>query len=159
MKRPILYIILKSGTIGTFCCNSQIPFSVINLVSKHRETPWIYFLLLVWISLSVVSLLCKHAKLFQSCPTLCDPMDSSPPGSSVHRILQARTLEWVAIPFSIVSLKDTNNFVEFLLYLVERFLVGCFFFFFYTWEFPTHFFIRFLAVGQESSTFLYYSIP
>ena len=35
----------------------------------------------------------------QSCPTLCDPMDSSPPGSSVHGILQARILEWVAIPF------------------------------------------------------------
>ena len=36
----------------------------------------------------------------QSCPTLCDPMDCSPPGSSVHGILQARILEWVAIPFS-----------------------------------------------------------
>ena len=34
------------------------------------------------------------------CPTLCDPMDCSLPGSSVHRILQARVLEWVAIPFS-----------------------------------------------------------
>ena len=40
------------------------------------------------------------AKLLQSCPTLCDPMDSSPPGSSVHRILQARILEWVAVSFS-----------------------------------------------------------
>ena len=36
----------------------------------------------------------------QSCPTLCNPMDCSPPGSSVHGILQARTLEWVAICFS-----------------------------------------------------------
>ena len=36
----------------------------------------------------------------QSCQTLCDPMDCSPPGSSVHRIFQARILEWVAIPFS-----------------------------------------------------------
>ena len=36
----------------------------------------------------------------QSCPTLCDPMDCSPPGSSVHGILQARILEWVAITFS-----------------------------------------------------------
>ena len=36
----------------------------------------------------------------QSCPTLCDTMDCSPPGSSVHGILQARILEWVAIPFS-----------------------------------------------------------
>ena len=36
----------------------------------------------------------------QLCPTLCDRMDCSLPGSSVHRILQARRLEWVAIPFS-----------------------------------------------------------
>ena len=36
----------------------------------------------------------------QSCPTLCDPIDGSPPGSAVPGILQARTLEWVAISFS-----------------------------------------------------------
>ena len=36
----------------------------------------------------------------QSCPTLCDPMDCSPPGFSVRRILQARVLEWVVISFS-----------------------------------------------------------
>ena len=36
----------------------------------------------------------------QSCPTLCEPMDRSRPGSSIHGILQARVLEWVAIPFS-----------------------------------------------------------
>ena len=41
-----------------------------------------------------------HAKLPQSCLTLCDPMDSSLPGSCIHRILQARILEWVAIAFS-----------------------------------------------------------
>ena len=40
------------------------------------------------------------AESLQSCPTLCDPIDSSPPGSPVHGILQARTLEWVAISFS-----------------------------------------------------------
>ena len=40
------------------------------------------------------------AKSLQSCPTLCDPIDSSPTGSSVPGILQARTLEWVAISFS-----------------------------------------------------------
>ena len=40
------------------------------------------------------------AKLLQSCPTLCDPIDSSPPGSPVSGILQARALEWVAIAFS-----------------------------------------------------------
>ena len=39
------------------------------------------------------------AKSLQSCPTLCDPGDGSPPGSPVPGILQARTLEWVAISF------------------------------------------------------------
>ena len=40
------------------------------------------------------------AKLLQSCPTLCDPIDGSPRGSPIPGILQARTLEWVAISFS-----------------------------------------------------------
>ena len=40
------------------------------------------------------------AKSLQSCPTLCDPIDGSPPGCPVPGILQARTLEWVAIFFS-----------------------------------------------------------
>ena len=40
------------------------------------------------------------AKSLQSCPTLCDPTNSSPPGSPIPRILQPRTLEWVAISFS-----------------------------------------------------------
>ena len=44
--------------------------------------------------------LCVHAQSLQSCPTLCSPMDCSPPGSSVHGISQARILEWVAMPSS-----------------------------------------------------------
>ena len=40
------------------------------------------------------------ARLLQSCLTLCDPIDCNPPGSSLHGVLQARTLEWVAMPFS-----------------------------------------------------------
>ena len=53
----------------------------------------------------------------QLCPTLCDPMDSSPPGSSVHGILQARILEWLAIPFSRGSsqLRDPTLKVDSLL--------------------------------------------
>ena len=43
---------------------------------------------------------CVHAKLLQLCPSLCNPMDHSLPGSSVHGILQARILEWVAMPSS-----------------------------------------------------------
>ena len=42
----------------------------------------------------------SESEVAQSCPTLCDPMDCSPSGSSVHGILQARVLEWVAIAFS-----------------------------------------------------------
>ena len=45
---------------------------------------------------------CAHAKFFQSCPTLCGPMECNPPGSSVHEILQARILEWVSVQFSSV---------------------------------------------------------
>ena len=44
--------------------------------------------------------MCMHAKSLQWCLTLCDPMDYSPPVSSVHGILQARILEWVAISYS-----------------------------------------------------------
>ena len=43
------------------------------------------------------------AKSLQSCPTLCDPIDGSPPGSPIPGILQARTLEWVAISFTRAS--------------------------------------------------------
>ena len=50
-----------------------------------------------------------HAKWLQSCPTLCDPMDSSPPGFSVHRILQARILEWVAIYLSDLITVTSNS--------------------------------------------------
>ena len=48
------------------------------------------------------------AKSLQSCPTLCDPIDGSPPGSLVPGILQARTLEWVAIAFS----RDGEGFFQ-----------------------------------------------
>ena len=50
-----------------------------------------------------VQLTCVCAKFHQSCPALCNPMDCSPPGSSVHGILQVRILEWVAVPSSRAS--------------------------------------------------------
>ena len=52
------------------------------------------------LSSSYSSGVCMHAKLLRSCPTLCDSMDCSPPGSSVHGILRARMLEWVSMPSS-----------------------------------------------------------
>ena len=60
-----------------------------------------------YVSLSTVreltgshSFSCVHAKLLQLCPTLCNPRDCSLPGSSIHGILQARTLDWVTMPSS-----------------------------------------------------------
>jgi len=60
-----------------------------------------------WSGVPLPSLICPAvaaaaaaAKSLQSCPTLCDPRDGSPPGSPVPGIFQARTLEWVAISFS-----------------------------------------------------------
>ena len=52
-----------------------------------------------WVHPSTSPMLC-YAKSLQSRPTLCDPIDGSPPGSPIPGILQARTLEWVAISFS-----------------------------------------------------------
>ena len=56
------------------------------------------------IQISTINVYNLHLHLFvlvsQLCPTLCDPMDCIPPGSSIHGIFQARILEWVAISFS-----------------------------------------------------------
>ena len=49
------------------------------------------------------------AKSLQSCPTLCDPRDGSPPGPAVPGILQARTLEWVAIAFSMKKKEESEK--------------------------------------------------
>ena len=53
-----------------------------------------------WTMRKVLYMVAAAAKSLQSCPTLCSPVDGSPPGSPVPGILQARTLEWVAISFS-----------------------------------------------------------
>ena len=55
------------------------------------STFYLLWTILLWIK--------KWSEVTQSCPTLCDPVDCSPPGSSIHGILQARILEWVAISF------------------------------------------------------------
>ena len=60
-------------------------------------------LLISWLqspSAVILAAAAAAAKSLQSCPTLCDPIDGSPIGSPVPGILQARTLEWVAIAFS-----------------------------------------------------------
>ena len=60
-------------------------------------------------SLSQLSV-CVFARLLQSCTTLCNPVDHSPPGSSVQGILQARILEWVAMPSSAFCIPTFNFF-------------------------------------------------
>ena len=64
--------------------------------------PLIFFSIMVFhrILTIVPCAVYSESEVAQLCPTLCDPMDCSPPGSSVHGILQARILEWVAISFS-----------------------------------------------------------
>jgi len=57
---------------------------------------------------------CMHAKSFQSCLTLCDPTDYSLPGFCVHGVLQARILEWVAIPSSRGSSRPRGSNLSFL---------------------------------------------
>ena len=69
------------------------------MASLHREM-FLVFLRLYVLLLSCVFYAAAAAKSLQSYPTLCDPIDSSPPGSRVPGILQARTLEWIAISFS-----------------------------------------------------------
>ena len=51
----------------------------------------------------------SESEVAQSCPTLCDPVDYSPPGSSIHGILQASILEWVTISFSRGSSQPLNS--------------------------------------------------
>ena len=64
--------------------------------NRHRLENWL-------------SLVCVCVLVSQSCPTLCDPMDYSPAGSAVHGILQAKILEWVAIPFSQIFPTQGSN--------------------------------------------------
>ena len=80
-------------------------FFPIEVATEHRaQFPVFYmrFSLVIYFVNSTYSVhaAAAAAKLLQSSPTLCDPIDGSPPGSPVPGILQARTLEWVAISFS-----------------------------------------------------------
>ena len=78
---------LKTNAHAKAC--TQIVIAAFFIIIKNRETTKMSF-----------TAAAAAAKLLQSCPTLCDPIDGSPPGSPVPGILQARTLEWGAISFS-----------------------------------------------------------
>ena len=75
-----------------------------------------------YVSYLNIQYLCHAVLCDQSCLTLCDPTDSSPPDSTVHGILQARILEWVAISFSICHAnKLLNKVASILLYTMNSF--------------------------------------
>ena len=84
-----------SAFISSFCNSLFWPFWNLILCIMLSTTVW-WFCHHVELFLAAAA----AAKLLQSCPTLCDPIDGSPPGFPVPGILQARTLEWVAISFS-----------------------------------------------------------
>ena len=79
----MIFILVSAFTFGIF----------------FSRTHWQFAFLLLWITAAATA-----AKSLQSCPTLCDPIDSSRPGSPVPGILQARTLEWVPFPSPIVNI-------------------------------------------------------
>ena len=102
---------------GTVCCSMTSSNSCfltciqISQVLLYYNINTLYYiwriynsLLKWWISTTEIIQSSKYAaaaaKSLQSCPTLCNPIDGGPPGSPVPRILQAKTLEWVAISFS-----------------------------------------------------------
>jgi len=97
LGRFLLCLLLK------YQCFLSSPFSTIS-ASHAASSFWEIVLMSVT---SIIPLgddtACMHAKSVKSCLTLCNPTDGSPPGSSVHRILQARILQWVAMPSSRAS--------------------------------------------------------
>ena len=75
-----------------------VHISIYSLILTHHCHPKL--IMCIMVHSSFCTLYGFAAKSLQSCPTLCNPIDSSPPGFPVPGILQARTLEWVAISFS-----------------------------------------------------------
>ena len=92
---------LKKPNEDMCLADQKVMYHVNHYINKFE-----FFCVLIWFLCqschyeSIVFLAAAAAKLLQSCPTLCDPIDGSPPGSPLPGILQARTQEWVAISFS-----------------------------------------------------------
>ena len=75
-------------------------FQMFKLVLEKAEEPEIKLPTSTGYMYAAAAAAAAAAKSLQSCPTMCDPIDGSPPSSTVPGILQARTLEWVSISFS-----------------------------------------------------------
>ena len=93
---------MENGHSNANPCSSILRILIMHslqpsFIKSRNHSLFINFL---FISLAIFTPAAAAAKLLQSCPTLSDPIDGSPPGSPVPGILQARTLEWVAIYFS-----------------------------------------------------------
>ena len=96
LKEPLSFQCLPFYSLSTCCYFCESCSGRANTVPRLPED-----LLKVLSSHLVLGFGIYKTRLFaQLCPTLCNPVDCSPPGSSVHGILQARVLEWVAISFS-----------------------------------------------------------
>ena len=78
-----------------------------HLKSRKSIKSFIYLVSIIYFCIPI-NFACMYVCV-QSCPTLCDPMDCSPPGPSVHGILQARILEWIAISYSRGSSRPRNQ--------------------------------------------------
>ena len=91
-----------SKSFGTIFSNSTCPHSIsVSYLGNSLNTSAFFLIMEVNGDLcSVIFDIVCHAKSLQSCPTLFTPVDSSPPGSSVRGILQARIPEWVVMPSS-----------------------------------------------------------
>ena len=77
------------------------PIPTLQVITEHQaEFPVLYSCFLLAIYFTNAYMCISHAQLLQSHPTLCNPMDCNPPGSSVRGILQVRILEWVTMPSS-----------------------------------------------------------
>ena len=76
-----------------------------NIMQSSKKIIYLY----TYINRKNLHVTCMRAKLLQSCPVLCNPMDCSLPGSLVHGILQARILEWVAMPSSRKSFQPRDQ--------------------------------------------------
>ena len=85
----------------TWRMSKRIEYERMSLFKMIRKLPSCetVFWIARWETKIMLSLLTVKVLVTQSCPTLCDPMDCSPPGSSLHGIVQARVLEWIAISF------------------------------------------------------------
>ena len=99
------------------------------------------------------------AKLLQSCLTLCDPTDGSPPGSPVPGILQARTLEWVAIAFSSAYLQVTSLSLSSVLYVCSDVVFFLFILFGTWWASWIWEFICFVSSGKFPAFLLSLIVP